>query len=185
MKSLKNLFFAGGAFFVMLLSFSCLTTAGASANKDYVKFENASREAAPKGVFVGVGQSSTKGMSASLARQTAESRARADVSRQMSALVKSRFQDLERGSEGASFKGESYQEGIVETLSKATLNGTKVLKVDVDESGANYFVAITYDVSEAKKLAADAINKSELAKNRKAAETAIADMNKAFDQAGL
>jgi protein involved in sex pheromone biosynthesis len=166
---------------IVVMLAACASTGGAT-NKEYVKFENQSRHDAPKGVIVGVGQASTKGLTASLARQSAESRARADVARQMSALVKSRFVDLEAGAEGASFKGDAYQAGIVETLSKAQLNGTKVLKVDTDSSGLNYFVAISYDVAEAKKLAAEAINKSELAKNKKASDTAIADMNTAFDR---
>jgi hypothetical protein len=166
---------------IVVLLISCASTGGA-ANKDYVKFENQVRHDAPKGVIVGLGQASTKGLTPSLARQSAESRARADIARQMSALVKSRFIDLEAGIEGASFKGDAYQAGIVETLSKAQLNGTNVLSVDTDSAGLNYFVAIGYDVAEAKKLAADAINKSELAKNKNAADTAIADMNAAFDK---
>jgi hypothetical protein len=166
---------------IVVLFIGCASTGGA-VNKDYVKFENQARHDAPKGVIVGVGQASAKGLTPSLARQSAESRARADAARQMSALVKSRFIDLEAGVEGASFKGDSYQAGIVETLSKAQLNGTRVLKVDTDSAGLHYFVAISYDVAEAKRLAADAINKSELARNKDAADTAIADMNAAFDR---
>ena len=161
----------------------CASTGGA-ANKERVKFENSVRASAPKGVIVGVGEATTKGqgLNSSLARQAAESRARADVASQMSTLVKRRFVDLEAGVEGASFKGESYQAGIVESLSKAQLDGTKIYKVDTDSSGLVYFVAITYDVAEAKKRAAVEINKSELAKNKKAADAAIADMNAAFDR---
>jgi hypothetical protein len=159
----------------------CATNAGA-ANKDFTKFTSEIRSTAPKGVIVGFGQASAKGLTPSLAYQSAVSRARADVARQMSVLVKSRFVDLESGVEGSSIKGDAYQSAIVESLSREKLEGSKVFKETTDTSGLNYFVAVTYDVSEAKKLTADTINKSELVKNKKAADAAIADMNKAFDR---
>ena len=166
---------------IIALMMGCASTGGAT-NKERVKFENEVRASAPKGVIVGVGEATSEGLGSSLARQSAESRARADVARQMSTLVKNRFVDLEAGAEGAAFKGDSYQSGITESLSRAKLDGTKLLKVDTDSSGVVYFVAVTYDVAEAKKLAAAEINKSELAKNKKAADAAIADMNAAFDR---
>ncbi|GMO40919.1 MAG: hypothetical protein Ta2F_16840 [Termitinemataceae bacterium] len=177
----KNWITVVGIVGMVTLVIGCTSTGGA-VNKEYTKFENSARNEASKGVIVGVGQASTKGLTPSLARQTAESRARADVARQMNAIVKSRIVDHEEGVEGASFKGESYQSSITETLSKAELVGSRVLKVETDDSGLNYFVAIVYDIAQAKKLTADAINKSELARNKKAADAAIADMNAAFDR---
>ncbi|GMO58759.1 MAG: hypothetical protein Ta2G_18760 [Termitinemataceae bacterium] len=177
----KNLIKFVGIVGLVALVTGCVSTAGA-LNKEYIKFENSARKSAPKGIIVGVGQATTEGLTPNLARQAAESRARADVARQMNALVKARFVDLENGVEGAAYKGESFQNSITETLTKATLAGVKVREVKTDSSGENFFISIAYDANEAKKLTADAINKSELARNKKAADTAIADMNAAFDR---
>lgn len=111
----------------------------------------------------------------------AETRARADISRQLQTLVKNMVNDYTATSELDPSAAVSFQENITQTLSKSDLKGAKVVKMDTDDSGLLWLV-MEYSRSAAAAEVDQAASAAKLAVPAAAAFNALDRMNTAFDK---
>jgi hypothetical protein len=111
----------------------------------------------------------------------AETRARADVSRQLSTIVKNMVNDYTAVSEIDPSAALSFQETITQSLSKSELRGAKAIKIDTDGNGL-LWVVIEYSKSAAANEVNQAVNAAKLAVPAAATFNALERMNTAFDK---
>jgi hypothetical protein len=111
----------------------------------------------------------------------AETRARADLSRQLSTIVKNMVTDYTVTSEIDSDAALSFQESITQALSQSELRGAKVIKMDTDTNGL-LWVVMDYSRSAAAEEVNQAANAAKLAIPAAAAFDALTRMNTAFDK---
>jgi hypothetical protein len=111
----------------------------------------------------------------------AETRARADLSRQLLTIVKNMVNDYTATSEIDSDAALSFQENITQTLSRSELRGAKVIKMDTDTNGL-LWVVMDYSKSAAAGEVNQAANAAKLAIPAAAAFDALTRMNTAFDK---
>jgi hypothetical protein len=109
--------------------------------------------------FYGVGQSTQP--IASLAKKTADSRARDEVSQQVGIEVKSKVQDYMAASGGGENPGVvQFAEAVSKQISSAGLVGAKTVKRGVSPDGKTYFALVIYSLNEAQRLAAKSITQT-------------------------
>ncbi|MDR0455981.1 MAG: hypothetical protein LBH20_04775 [Treponema sp.] len=134
----------------------------------------------PEDALVGIG--TAKAASLSLARTTATTRARAEISRQMNTMIQDMVRDYSASSEVDPAAALSFQENITVALSKSTLTGSVPVEEDQDENG-NYWVVVmlskTNTVTEINQAQAAA----RLAVPAMASFSAEDRMNEAFGRA--
>jgi hypothetical protein len=111
----------------------------------------------------------------------AETRARADISRQLQTIVKDMVNDYTATSELDPSAAVSFQENITQTLSKSELTGAKVVKLERDDNGL-LWVVMSYSKSAAAESVNQAANAARLAVPAAAAFNALERMNTAFDK---
>jgi hypothetical protein len=111
----------------------------------------------------------------------AETRARADISRQLTTIVKNMVNDYTATSEIDPSAAVSFQEEISQTLSKSDLRGAKVIRVERDDNGLLWLV-MEYSKSAAVNEVNQAANAAKLKVPKAAAFDAIERMNAAFDK---
>jgi len=85
---------------------------------------------APEDVLVGIGSAKLAATQDALARTTATTRARAEISRQMNTIVQDMIRDYSAASEADPTAAISFQENITTALSKSQLTGSKVVAFD-------------------------------------------------------
>ena len=110
----------------------------------------------------------------------AETRARADISRQLSTIVKNMVNDYTATSEIDPDSALSFQEDITQTLSKSDLRGARTIKMDT-ENGL-LWVVMEYSKSAAINDVNQAASAAKLAVPKAAAFNALERMNAAFDK---
>ena len=110
----------------------------------------------------------------------AETRARADLSRQLSTIVKNMVNDYTATSEIDPDSALSFQEDITQTLSKSDLKGAKTIKMDT-ENGL-LWVVMEYSKSAAANEVNQAASKAKLAVPKAAAFDALERMDAAFSK---
>jgi hypothetical protein len=114
----------------------------------------------------------------------AETRARADISRQVQTIIKNMILDYTAQSELDPAASLSFQETVTQSLSKADLRGAKVVQSQTDENGLLWIVM---EYSKSAALSDDAINQAvaagKLAVPAAAAFDALSRMENAFDKA--
>jgi hypothetical protein len=110
----------------------------------------------------------------------AETRARADISRQLDTIVKDMVNDYAATSELDPDAAVSFQENITQNLSKAELRGAKVVRLERDDNGL-LWVVMEYDKAAAAELD-QAASAARLAVPAAAAFNALERMNTAFDK---
>jgi hypothetical protein len=115
------------------------------------------------------------------AKTFAETRARADISRQLQTIVKNMTEDFIAASEIDPDAALSFQQSITQTLSKSDLKGAKTIKMDTDESGLLWLV-MEYSKSAAAADVNQAVNTAKLAVPAAAAFDAVERMDAAFDK---
>jgi hypothetical protein len=111
----------------------------------------------------------------------AETRARADLSRQLSTIVKNMVNDYTATSEIDPDAALAFQETITQTLSRSELRGAKVIKMDTDANGL-LWVVMDYSKSAATEEVNQAANAAKLAIPAAVAFDALTRMNTAFDK---
>jgi hypothetical protein len=157
-----------------LLSISCATT-----NTGLQNYPAEIRKAAfnaPAGTLVGVGQSESDNPAA---KSIAETRARADIARQMETVVRNMVTDY-NASSSAHSGTDSYQEEATQALAKATLTGSRVAEYIVENDLV--WVVVYYDKEDARKDITGTVNSSSrLDSSQKAALSAIERMDRAFE----
>jgi hypothetical protein len=112
----------------------------------------------------------------------AETRARADLSRQLSTIVKNMVTDYTATSEIDPAAALSFQETITQTLSQSELRGAKTIKMDTDTNGL-LWVVMDYSKSAAIQEVNQAASAAKLAIPAAAAFDALTRMDTAFDKA--
>jgi hypothetical protein len=114
----------------------------------------------------------------------AEARARADISRQLQAIIKNMILDYTAQSELDPDASLSFQENITQSLSQSELRGAKVVKMDTDDNGL-LWVVMEYSKSAAISDEAidQAVAAAKLAVPAAAAFDALSRMENAFDKA--
>jgi hypothetical protein len=111
----------------------------------------------------------------------AETRARADISRQLTTIVKNMVNDYAATSEIDPDAVVSFQEEITQTLSKSDLKGSKTIKLERDDNGL-LWVVMEYSKSAAANEVNQAASAAKLKVPKAAAFDAIERMNAAFDK---
>jgi hypothetical protein len=111
----------------------------------------------------------------------AETRARADISRQLSTIVRNMVNDYTATSELDPGAAVSFQENITQTLSRAELKGSRTVKLDVDDNGL-LWVVMEYSKSVAATEVNQAVNAAKLAVPAAAAFDALQRMETAFSK---
>jgi len=135
---------------------------------------------APEDALVGIG--TAKAASLSLARTTATTRARAEISRQMNTMIQDMVRDYSAGSEVDTKAALSFQENMTVALSKSTLTGSSIVDEDQDENG-NYWVVVMLSKVNTVKEINQAQAAARLAVPAMASFNAEDRMNAAFDRA--
>jgi hypothetical protein len=162
------------------------TTTASTASKErkvggnVPQFVKDALKQAPEDALVGIG--TARAASLSLARTTATTRARAEISRQMETMIQDMVRDYSAGSEVDLKAALSFQENITVALSKSTLNGSSVVEEDQDENG-NYWVVVMLSKVNTVKEINQAQAAARLAVPAMASFNAEDRMNAAFDRA--
>jgi hypothetical protein len=134
----------------------------------------------PEDALVGIG--TARAASLSLARTTATTRARAEISRQMNTMIQDMVRDYSAGSEIDPKAAISFQENITVALSKSTLTGSSIVEEDTDESG-NYWVVVMLSKANTVSEINQAQAAARLSVPAMASFNAEDRMNAAFDKA--
>jgi hypothetical protein len=120
------------------------------------------------------------------AKTFAETRARADITRQLDVIVKDMVTDYAAQSELDDSAALSFQEDITQTLAKQELVGAHTTQMNTDENGV-LWVVMEYSKSAAAKSIQDAYDASTAAKKLApaagAAFSALDRMDKAWNDA--
>jgi hypothetical protein len=134
----------------------------------------------PEDALIGIG--TARAASLSLARTTATTRARAEISRQMNTMIQDMVRDYSAGSEIDPKAALSFQENITVALSKSTLTGSSIVEEDTDKDG-NYWVVVMLSKASTVNEINQAQAAARLAVPAMASFNAEDRMNKAFDKA--
>jgi len=132
----------------------------------------------PEGVLVGIGMA--KLASQNQSRTVAETRARAQISREMSSISQEMIRDFTASSEIDPSAAIGFQEQIQVTLSKNTLTGAYVQ--DEDLVDGTYYVVVFMPADQAKKQISQASAAAKLGIPAMASYNAEDRMNAAFDR---
>jgi hypothetical protein len=150
---------------------------------DVPAFVNEAYAYASEDVLIGVGNYKIGNDMSRIgtAKTIAETRARADISRQLTTIVKDMVTDYVAVSEIDPSAALSFQETITQTLSKSELRGARVIKMDTDNKGVLWLV-MDYSKSAAVNEVNQAVSAAKLAVPAAAAFDALERMNTAFDK---
>jgi hypothetical protein len=133
----------------------------------------------PEDALIGIG--TARAASLSLARTTATTRARAEISRQMNTIIQDMIRDYSAGSEIEPKTALSYQENITVALSKTTLVGSTIIEEDTDKDG-NYWVVVMLSKANTVNEINQAQAAARLAVPAMASFNAEDRMNRAFEK---
>jgi hypothetical protein len=111
----------------------------------------------------------------------AETRARADLARQLDSIVKNMVNDYTATSEIDPSAAVSFQETVTQTLSRAQLRGARTVKMERDDNGL-LWVVMEFSKSAATEEVNQAANAAKLAVPAAAAFDALARMDTAFSK---
>jgi hypothetical protein len=139
---------------------------------------------ASEDVLVGVGAYRVGNNPAKIGsgKTIAETRARADISRQLSTVVKNMVTDYTAQSEADPDAMLSFQEEITRNLSQSKLQGSHVIGMNTDDNGVMW-VVMEYSKSQAKQeLDSQAQAAKKLLPGALASADALDRMDKAFDK---
>ncbi|MDR1617982.1 MAG: hypothetical protein LBS06_02900 [Treponema sp.] len=112
----------------------------------------------------------------------AETRARADISRQLQSIVKNMITDYTASSELDPSASLSFQEEVTQALSKSDLKGARTIEMQTDDNGL-LWVVMEYSKSAAANDYSAATAAAKLAVPAAAAFDALSRMDNAFDKA--
>ena len=141
--------------------------------RDYIK-------KAGDDTLVGVGTAKMATLNQS--RTLAQTRARAEISRQLETIIQDMVRDYTAGSEVDHSAVLQFNEQITVALSKATLVGASIVDEDMDQN-ENYWVVIMLNKANAANEINQAQAAAKLAVPAMASFSAEARMNEAFDRA--
>jgi len=134
----------------------------------------------PEDAFVGVGTASHSTLSSRMTYS--ETRARAQISRQLISIVSNMIRDYSAESEADPSAVISFQEQITTTLSRSTLQGAAIVDADEDEKG-NFWTVIMLNKTAAAREINQAATAAKLTVPKMASFDAEARMNKEIERA--
>jgi hypothetical protein len=148
------------------------------------QFVNDAYVKASEDVLIGVGtyKIGTDMSKMSTGMTFAQTRARADITRQLQSIMKDMITDYIATSELDPSASLSFQESITQALASATLQGSKVVASNTDNNGL-LWVVMEYSKSAAATDYSAAAAAAKLAVPAAAAFDALARMDNAFDKA--
>jgi hypothetical protein len=111
----------------------------------------------------------------------AETRARADLARQLDSIVKNMVNDYSATSEIDPSAAASFQETVTQSLSRAQLRGARTVKMERDDNGL-LWVVMEFSKSAAAEEVNQAANAAKLTVPQAAAFDALARMENAFSK---
>jgi len=171
---------------IILLAFSfgaCKSAPKAAPKKlnGVPDFVNDAFLAASEDVLIGIGTYKTGGDPAKIGtgKTYAETRARADISRQLQSIIQNMVTDYTANSELDPKAAISFQENITRALSKSELKGSRIVKMDTDNNGVLWLV-MEYSKSAAANDFNAAQAAAKLAVPAAAAFNALERMDKQF-----
>jgi hypothetical protein len=132
----------------------------------------------PENALVGIG--TAKLASISQSRTISGTRGRADLARQLDALIKDMVRDYQASSEVDPSSALAFQETITVSLSQSRLQGASVVDEDIDDAG-NYWTVVMLSKSDVAKEINQATAAAKLKVPAAASFDAEARMNAAFD----
>jgi hypothetical protein len=175
----------------LLLSLAGCASSGGGTRTPPVKvglggvpsFVNDAYMNASEDVLIGIGTYKTGGDPSKIGtgKTFAETRARADISRQLQTLVKNMVTDYTATSELDPSSALSFQEEITQTLSRSDLRGSRTIKMDTDDNGL-LWVVMEYSKSAAEEEVSQAANAAKLKVPQAAAFNALERMDNAFNK---
>lgn len=135
--------------------------------------------------FVGVGDALRPQLS--LTKKVATARARDEVARAVSTIVKSKIADYMQASGiGLEASALEFNESVGKFLTEQSLGGSTIEKTEI--INGRIFVLVTYDLSEARMRAKETVRneakKREALYNEFKARQAFDDLDKEFDDMG-
>ncbi|MDR1100503.1 MAG: LPP20 family lipoprotein [Treponema sp.] len=147
-------------------------------------FVNSAYQNASEDVLIGIGTYRIGGdmSKMSTAMTFAQTRARADISRQLQSIIKDMITDYTATSELDPSASLSFQESVTQALSRAELRGAKIVQSDTDTNGL-LWVVMEYSKSAAASDYDAATSAAKLAVPAAAAFDAMSRMENAFDKA--
>jgi hypothetical protein len=133
----------------------------------------------PEDALIGVGTAKMATLSQS--RTISQTRARAEISRQMDTVVRDMVRDYTAGSEVDRSAVLSFQENITVALSQARLVGSSIVTEDQDPNG-NYWTVVMLSKAGAVNEINQAVAAAKLRVPAMASFNAESRMNAAFDK---
>ena len=133
----------------------------------------------PEDVLVGIGTAKLASLSQS--RTVAGTRARTEISRQLSTMIQDMVRDYQASSEVDPAAAISFQENITVALSQSTLTGAAVVDEDGDQNG-NWWTVVRLSKADVVKEINQAQAAARLAVPAMASFNAEARMNEAFSK---
>jgi hypothetical protein len=134
----------------------------------------------PEDALVGIGRADLT--NPSQAMTFAQTRARADISRQLNTMIQDMVRDYNASSEVDKDAALAFQENFTLALSKSTLTGSSVMELDQGPDGAYWAVVMLSKNNSAVEIN-QAVSAAKLAIPAMASFSAEARMNEAFAKA--
>ncbi|MDR1232031.1 MAG: LPP20 family lipoprotein [Spirochaetaceae bacterium] len=180
---MKKSFVLGAAVVLLLSMAGCTSAPGSSGRKlgGVPDFVNDAYLGASEDVLIGIGSYRIGNDMSKMGtgKTFAETRARADIARQLVSIVRDMVTDHTATSEIDPDAAVSFQETITQTLSKAELKGSRTIKMDTDGNGL-LWVVMEYGKSAAAAEVNQAANAAKLAIPAMIAFNAVDRMDTAF-----
>jgi hypothetical protein len=180
---MKKSFVLGAALVLLLSLAGCASTSGRMSGglSGVPDFVNEAYLGASEDVIIGIGTYKIGNDMSKMGtgKTFAETRARADIARQLSSIVRNMVNDYTAMSEIDAGAAVSFQENITQTLSRAELKGAKTIKLDRDNNGLLWAV-MEFSKSAAAAEVNQAANAAKLAVPAAAAFDALQRMDTAF-----
>jgi hypothetical protein len=188
---MKKSFVLGAAIVLSLSLAGCAGAPGSSGSSGRTSrglsgvpsFVNEAYMGASEDVLIGIGTYKIGNDPSKMGsgKTFAETRARSDLSRQLSSIVKNMVTDYTAASEIDPSAAASFQETVTQTLSKSELKGSRTIKMDTDSNGL-LWVVMEFSKSAAEKEVNQAANAAKLAVPAAAAFDALQRMDTAFSK---
>jgi hypothetical protein len=182
-RKMKKSFVLGAAVVALLWLAGCASASGRMGQglSGVPGFVNEAYLNASEDVIIGVGTYRVGNDMSKMGtgKTFAETRARADIARQLDSIVRNMVNDYTATSEIDPDAAVSFQESVTQALSRAELKGAKTVKLDRDDNGL-LWVVMEFSKSAAAAEVNQAANSAKLAVPAAAAFDAVRRMETAF-----
>ena len=180
---MKKTLFVALAAAVVFATVSCGTTQRAASGRSVggvvPEFVREALTNVPENALVGIGTANLPSLNQS--RTIAQTRARADISRQLNSVISEMITDYTASAETDPSAALAFQETITTALSRSTLVGATTVNEDATENGDYWVVMILTQDNAAREIANAAESAARLSPGANAAMWAEDRMNAALN----